>query len=74
MNSKYSAAFSFAVFVFCSLLSIKLDPGTGLLVVVAVAALNGWFFIYNLCRYFEAIIAPRTDIDPKASSASASST
>ncbi|EML1601378.1 MULTISPECIES: hypothetical protein [Burkholderia] len=74
MNLKYSAAFSFAVLVFCSLVSSKLDIGTGFLMIVSFAALNGWFFIYNLCRYFEAIIALRTDIDAKSSSASASST
>ncbi|MEM5398431.1 hypothetical protein, partial [Staphylococcus gallinarum] len=50
MNLKYSAAFSFAVLVFCSLVSSKLDIGTGFLMIVSFAALNGWFFIYNLCR------------------------
>ncbi|MDN7466240.1 hypothetical protein [Burkholderia gladioli] len=73
MISKYGAAFSFASLVFCSLLSIKLDNSAFMVVIAAGAALNGWIFIYSLCRYFEAIIPPRIDIDAKASSASASS-
>ena len=45
MNLKYSAAFSFAVLVFCSLVSSKLDIGTGFLMIVSFAALNGWFYL-----------------------------
>jgi hypothetical protein len=65
MNQKYFAAFSFAAFVFCALFAIKIEQGIGLLADVSLAAFNGFFFIFNLCRFAEAIVAPPTDADAK---------
>ncbi|MCB4349500.1 hypothetical protein LA345_37435 (plasmid) [Burkholderia vietnamiensis] len=66
MNLKYHAATYFALFVLWSLMAIRFGQGVGLLVVVGLATISGFSFVVTLCRYAEAIIGLRTDVDVEA--------